>query len=443
MRILLLSAALLALGLAGAHAQTYGFWTIAGLAPNQGDADGTGTNISFTRPAGVSLDLGGSVYVADTANNTLRQLTLTGGNWASSTIAGLARVTGHTDGTGSAARFNRPYGLAVDINTNIFVADSDNNTIRQLTLSGGNWTSATIAGTALISGSQDGSGAAIQFKTPYGIAVDTNDNVYVADTGNHTIRLLTYSGGTWSSTTIAGSAGTPGSTDGTGSGALFKSPYGIAVDKQGNLYVADTGNNTIRMLTQSGGSWTSSTLAGTPGVTGTNDGSNAAIKFNTPAGIAVDSSGNLYIGDYANDTIRKLIHSGANWVSSTIGGIGGISGSTDGVGSAARFDNPWGVALDTAANVYVADLANSTIRSTIAPPAGPPVFVSTTLNNNVLTLTWSSISGRTYQVYYSTNVSPTHWSNLNSSAMASGVTMSTTDPLGASSRRFYRVALLP
>jgi len=276
----------------------------------------------------VALDPGGNVYVADTSNFVIRKLRPAGANWVSSTIAGTAPLSGSTDGTNGAVRFNKPYGLAVDSKTNIYVADSNNDTIRQLTLAGTNWVSSTIAGLALSPGSADGTDNAIRFKTPYGVAVDTNGNVYVADSGNDTIRLLTPSGSDWISSTIAGQALTPGTNDGTDNAALFSGPYGVAVDTNGNVYVADTGNNTIRMLTPSGSDWISSTIAGTAGTIGSADGTNGAISFKSPQGIAVDAAGNVYVGDTGNDTIRKLTPSGANWVSSTIGGSAGSTGSS-------------------------------------------------------------------------------------------------------------------
>jgi streptogramin lyase len=306
----------------------------------------------------------------------------------SSTIAGASHSSGSTDGTNGTARFNMPYGLAVDSQTNIFVADSNNQTIRKLTPDGTNWVSSTIAGLALNSGSADGADTLVRFKNPYGVAVDTIGNVYVADTKNDTIRRLTPSGADWFSSTIAGQALTPGSADGTDNAALFKLPYGVAVGTNGNVYVADTGNNTIRLLTPSGADWISSTIAGTAGTgnAGSTDGTNGAIRFNSPQGIAVDAAGNVYIGDYGNDTIRKLTHTNGNWVSSTIGGTAGTPGSTDGIGSAALFNSPWGVAVDSAGKVYVADRGNSTIRGT-TPPA--PRLTAQLVTGNHVQLWWS------------------------------------------------------
>ena len=170
------------------------------------------------------------------------------------TLAGLAGSQGSADGTGSAARFAWPIGVAVDSTGNVYVADNGNDTIRKVTPAG---VVTTLAGLAGSSGSADGTGSAARFYGPSGVAVDSAGNVYVADTGNYTIRKVTPAGVV---TTLAGLAGTEGSADGTGSAARFSYPSGVAVDSAGNVYVADTGNNTIRKVTPAG---VVTTLAGT------------------------------------------------------------------------------------------------------------------------------------------------------------------------------------
>ena len=229
------------------------------------------------------------------------------------------------DGTGSAARFYFPNGVAVDSAGNVYVADTNNYTIRKITPSG---VVSTLAGLAGSPGSADGTGSAARFNDPYGVAVDSAGNVYVADTGNNTIRKITPSGVV---STLAGLAGSIGSADGTGSAARFFQPYGVAVDSAGNVYVADTNNNTIRKITPSG---VVSTLAGLAGSFGSADGTGSAARFYYPEGVAVDSAGNVYVADTGNDTIRKITPSG---VVSTLAGLAGSIGSADGTGSAARF----------------------------------------------------------------------------------------------------------
>jgi hypothetical protein len=216
----------------------------------------------------------------------------------------------------------------------------------------------TLAGSAGQPGSSDGTGSAARFCKPWDAVVDSAGNVYVADAGNDEIRKITPSGVV---TTLAGSAGQEGSNDGTGSAARFWYPEGVAVDSAGNVYVADTGNREIREITPSG---VVTTLAGSAGQYGSSDGTGSAARFGGPApggpvGVAVDSAGNVYVGDYWNDEIRKITPSG---VVTTLAGSAGQTGSSDGTGSAARFGGPMGVAVDSAGNVYVGDSENDEIR---------------------------------------------------------------------------------
>ena len=208
-------------------------------------------------------------------------------------------------------------------------------------------------------GSDDGTGSTAQFNFPYDVAVDSSGNVYVADTYNQTIRKITPAGVV---TTLAGLAGSIGSADGTGSAARFWQPYGVAVDSSGNVYVADSGNDTIRKITPAG---VVTTLAGLAGAQGSANGTNSAARFWQPYGVAVDSSGNVYVGDQGNDTIRKITPAG---VVTTLAGLAGVQGRADGTNSTARFTAPAGVAVDSSGNVYVADYGNNAIRK--ITPAG-------------------------------------------------------------------------
>ena len=165
------------------------------------------------------------------------------------------------------------------------------------------YTFTTLAGKASI-GSDDGTGSAARFYFPTGVATDSSGNVYVADANNHTIRKVTPAGVV---TTLAGLAGNSGSADGTGSAARFHSPNGVATDSSGNVYVADTGNHTIRQITPAG---VVTTLAGLAGSSGSTDGPGSAARFYYPEGVATDSSGNVYVADTVNDTIRKITPAG-------------------------------------------------------------------------------------------------------------------------------------
>src|SRR5688572_6124427 len=195
-------------------------------------------------------------------------------------LAGSLGGAGYSNGTGSDARFYGPSGVAADSAGNVYVADRNNHTIRKITPGG---VVSTLAGVAGSSGSVDGTGSTARFYYPHGVTVDSGGNVYVADTYNQTIRKITPSGVV---STLAGLAGSFGSAEGTGSIARFRYPEGVAVDAAGNVYVADSGNQTIRKITPSG---VVSTLAGLAGSIGSTDGTNSAARFYHPEGVAVDS----------------------------------------------------------------------------------------------------------------------------------------------------------
>ena len=321
--------------------------TLAGYPRRFGSTDGTGSAARFDSPEDVAVDSQGNVHVADHDNHTIRKITSAG---VVTTLAGSAGNSGNTDGTGADARFAYPSSVAVDSQGNVYVADWIYDTIRKITSAG---VVSTLAGSAGSSGSADGTGADARFDRPRGVAVDSQDNVYVADEDNHTIRKITSSGVV---TTLAGSAGSSGSTDGTGVVARFYEPRDVAVDSQGNVYVADRRNQTIRKVTPAG---VVTTIAGSVGNSGNTDGTGADAKFSYPTGVAADSQGNVYVADCYNHTIRKVTPAG---VVTTIAGSAGSSGSTDGTGTDARFYWPYGVAVDSASNVYVADEYNHTIR---------------------------------------------------------------------------------
>ena len=220
-------------------------------------------------------------------------------NYTFNTFAGLG--PGSRDGSNSVALFSSPSGVTVDGAGNVYVADSGNQTLRKILPAG---RVATVAGLAGSSGSADGTGGGAQFNFPRKAAADSAGNLYVVDTYNHTLRKITPAGVV---TTLAGTPGVPGTNNGTGTSAKFYYPYGLAVDTNGTVYVADTYNHTIRKVTAGG---VVTTLAGTPGVHGTNNGTGAAAKFNTPYGLAVDTSGTLYVADTYNHVIRKITAAG-------------------------------------------------------------------------------------------------------------------------------------
>jgi hypothetical protein len=289
------------------------------------------------------------------------------------TFAGSG-TTGSDDANGTAASFNAPYKMAIDSNGNIFVADKSNHKIRKITPDG---VVSTFAGSGS-AGSSDGIGTAASFNFPYGVAVDNNDNIYVADSFNHTIRKITTDGNV---TTIAGTIGTSGYQDGTGSGAKFNQPQGLTVANDGTIYVADTSNRRIRKVTQAG---VVTTLTG-DGAFDSDDGPASTASFYNPADVEIDNQGNIIVADKDNHIIRKVTTDGNV---TTIAGIGGTSGSTDGEALSSTFKNPEGLTIASDGTIYVADSYNFVIRkitpngtvSTIAGIAGSSTSVDGNLS---------------------------------------------------------------
>jgi len=225
----------------------------------------------------------------------------------------------------------------------------------------------TFAGAAI---GADGTGKLALFDYPNSTAVDSAGNVYIADYNHNTGRKITPAGVV---TTVAGFAGDNGAADrdGTGVDARFYYPTGIALDSAGNIYVTEQLGSTVRKITPAG---VVSTLAGTFGVTGSADGTGSAARFYYPCGIAVDSSSNVYVSEILNQTIRKITPAG---VVSTIAGTAGVNGSADGPGAVARFSNPADLAIDSTGNLYVADNLNSTIRKIVLGSSVRDISVST------------------------------------------------------------------
>ena len=307
-----------------------------------GFLNGTGTAAKFNTPTGIATDIAGNIYVADYGNNVIRKITPAG---VVTTLAGSG-VIGSKDSTGTGASFHFPAGVATDVAGNVYVADQSNNLIRKITSAG---VVTTLAGSG-VPGAVNGTGTTASFNNPDGVATDTAGNVYVADFTNNLIRKITPAGVV---TTLAGS-GTPGATNGTGTAASFNAPFSVATDAAGNVYVADRQNNLIRKITPGG---VVTTLAGS-GVHGAANGTGTAASFGAPNGVATDAAGNVYVAEYDNNDIRKITHAG---VVTTIAGSD-TSGSANGIGAAASFKTPYGVAGDASGYIYVADADNALIR---------------------------------------------------------------------------------
>ena len=307
-----------------------------------GNLDGTGVAARFSYPDGIAMDSSGNFFIADRGNNEIRKMTAAG---VVTTFA-CSGAQGALNGSGTAAQFYYPEGIAIDSANNLYVTDRANNLIRKITSSG---VVSTLAGSGT-AGSADGTGTSAQFSSPYGIAVDASGTVYVVDSGNNEIRRIT-SGGVV--TTLAGQT-TAGNVDGTGSMAKFSSPYGMVIASSGDLYVADSNNNTIRKVTTSG---VVSTFVG-DGTTGYIDATGTAAELRHPFGIAVNAAGNFYVTDRSNYRIRMITPSG---VVTTLAGSGTL-GSVDATGTAAQFYYSQGIVVDTSGALYVVDQGDHRIR---------------------------------------------------------------------------------
>jgi len=282
-----------------------------------GSADGTGTAASFWNPEAITTD-GTNLYVADSSNFTIRRVGIAFGNV--STMAGSAGISGSANGTGQSARFAALSGITTD-GKNLYVADSGNNTIRRVSIAFGNVS--TMAGRVGSPGSANGTGRAASFSSPKGITTD-GTNLYVADSGNNTIRKISIAFG--NVTTLAGSASNPAdAVDGTGSAARFSNPQGIATDGT-SLFVTDSGNNTIRKIVIGTGAVT--TLAGSAGNPGWANGTGGFARFSGPYAITTDGR-NLYVTE-DDSMVRKVAI--ATGVVTTLAGWPGLYGSADGPG---------------------------------------------------------------------------------------------------------------
>jgi sugar lactone lactonase YvrE len=319
--------------------------TLAGATDQEDSTDGIGSAARFDTPYGLAIDSAGDAYLADFSNHSIRKITPAG---VVSTFAGTAVQVGSTDGDATTARFFQTGGVAADASGNVYVADYGNDIIRRITPSG---VVSTLAGAAGIQDSLDGTGPAARFTLPLDVATDAAGNVYVSDSAS-TVRKITPAGVV---TTLAGVAGQQGSVDGIGSDARFELPYGLAVDPSGNLYVSDQ-NQTIRKISPDG---VVITFAGAAGEQGSDNGAGSMARFAQPSGLATDSAGNVYVADTVNHTIRKITPEG---VVSTLAGTAGAIGFEDGNGGAARFNFPNDVVVDSAGVVYVADYGNDAIR---------------------------------------------------------------------------------
>jgi len=338
------------------HAQTISTVAGNGTAGFSGDG-GPATSAEMDNPTGVAVDSSGNIYFADPDNQRIRKVTASTGHM--STVAGNGTYGFSGDGgAATSAELKNPDAVAVDSSGNVYIVDHTNSRIRKVTVSTGVIT--TVAGNGTTGYSGDGGAAtSAELYWPEGVAVDSSGNIYIADSFSNRVRKVTVSTGVI--TTVAGSGTAGYSGDGSAAtSAELNFPTGVAVDSSGNIYIADIDNYVIRKVTASTGVISRVAGNGTAGFSG-DSGLAISAELSTPAGVAVDTSGNIYIGDYRNERIRKVTASTGNITTVAGNGTEGFSGD-GGAATSAELNYPESVAVDTSGNFYIGDYGNLRIR---------------------------------------------------------------------------------
>jgi len=343
--------------------------TVAGNGTRAFAGDGgAATSASLSSPYGVIVDSTGNLYIADSYNHCIRKVAA--GTGIITTVAGNStRAFAGDGGVATLANLNNPYGVAVDSAGNLYIADSSNHRIRKVAADTGIITTVAGVGNAAFGG-DGGAATAAYLNEPHGVTVDSAGNLFIADTSNHCIRKVAVDTGII--TTVAGYYynfhGFTGD-GGAATAASLNGPSGVTVNSAGDLFIADSANSRIRKVAAITGVIT--TVAGNgayPPFTGDGGAATAASLY-WPNGVIVDSAGNLYIADRLNDRIRKV--AAGTGIITTVAGKGGtrIFAGDNGAATLASLYNPQGVTLDSAGNLYIADQSNNRIRKVIKPGA--------------------------------------------------------------------------
>lgn len=388
---------------------------------SSGYANGPLAGAKFNDPAGLVFDAQGNLFVADSRNHVIRKVAVDG---TVSLLAGTVGEAGFANGNGVGVKFDTPFGLTIAGDGSLLVADTGNHVLRRVEATGVVTTYAGLAGTP---GNTNGTLAEARFHSPLGLKRDAAGNVWVADSGNHTIRKITPAGMV---ETVAGVPDAWGAVDGSAASAKFNGPVDVAVAVDGRVFIADGFNHVIRCLGTNGAV---TTVAGQAGMADWADGEGAQARFWNPAGLAFDHARNLYVADSRNHVIRKVTPDGQV---TTVSGLGRAAGQTDGVNRAGRYFNPYGLAFDAAGNLVVSDSYNQTLRQVFVP-----FTVVVTGDASVREIRWSAVIGQRYQVQYRAGLESGGWLNLGSPVEANIREVVATDASGLP-QRFYRVLVL-
>ncbi|MGZ5568493.1 MAG: immunoglobulin domain-containing protein, partial [Limisphaerales bacterium] len=394
--------------------ESYNFSALAGTAGAVTSVDGTNSSAWFDDPANICIDTNGNLYVADFWGHVIRQITRVGTNAIVTTIAGKAQTGGAVDGTNSAARFYNPNGIALDNSGTLYVSDWHSGTIRRIVPSGTNWVVSTIANNLLNSAGGNGG--------PSGLAVDSAGRVFFAEASRQTVRMVVRTNTSWVVANVAGQANIVGNADGTNTAARFNSPDRLAVDRAGNIYVADFANYCIRKITPVSSNFVVTTFAGSK-TPGWNDGPAATARFSYVEGIAFDGRGNLYVADYSNRLVRKVTPSGFVTTPGRNNGMSSLFGAT----------------VDAAGNVFLADGSGMIWQGAPAialfPPPSPISADSISANGFPLMLSLPASAPSRLQV----SVDLVNWLDLTNFATG-GQTVNFQDTSATGNfQRFYRL----